>query len=202
MEIEVDALDSVTEASAAAAPGAPQLYDHVPGNVVLDVRVGDPEKVEAAAEDIEFAAGRIAVAGTDRAIGIMDLAKRLRAVGPLPQDVPNSLHARTVLDQAHGGIVQGIGKALHERVTYSEEGQVLTASHMDYGLPRADDLPAFAFESALRPCTTNPLGAKGCGEAGCAGSLPTVMNAIPDALGGRDIDMPATPERVWAALRG
>jgi carbon-monoxide dehydrogenase large subunit len=203
--------------------------------------------LEAAAEDIEFAAGRFTIAGTDRGIGIMDLAARLRAIGPLPQDVPNALDSRTVYDQApmafpngchvceveidpdtgtvridrylsvndfgvivnpllvagqaHGGIVQGIGQALHERVAYSEDGQLLTGTYMDYGLPRADDLPSFGFESAPSPCTTNPLGAKGCGEAGCAGSLPAVMNAISDALGGRHIDMPATPERIWQALR-
>ena len=103
--------------------------------------------------------------------------------------------------QAHGGIVQGIGQALHEYVAYSEDGQLLTGTYMDYGLPRADDLPSFGFESAPSPCTTNPLGAKGCGEAGCAGSLPAVMNAISDALGGQHIDMPATPEKVWAAAQ-
>ncbi|WP_198376678.1 xanthine dehydrogenase family protein molybdopterin-binding subunit [Neoroseomonas rubea] len=204
--------------------------------------------LEAAAEDIEFANGRFAIAGTDRAIGIMDLAAKLRAIGPLPQDVPNDLDARTVFDQApmafpngchvceveidpdtghvkidryvsvndfgvivnpllvegqaHGGIVQGIGQALLEHVAYSEDGQLLTGSYMDYGLPRADDLPSFGFESAPSPCLTNPIGAKGCGEAGCAGSLPAVMNAISDALGGQHIDMPATPERVWAAIHG
>ncbi len=204
--------------------------------------------LEAAAEDIEFAAGRFAIVGTDRGIDIMELAARLRAIGPLPQDVPNSLDSRTVYDQApmaypngchvceveidpdtgrvridryvtvndfgvvvnpllvegqaHGGIVQGIGQALHERVAYSEDGQLLTGTYMDYGMPRADDVPSFGFESAPSPCTTNPLGAKGCGEAGCAGSLPAVMNAISDALGGKHIDMPATPETIWAALRG
>jgi len=106
-----------------------------------------------------------------------------------------------VQGQAHGGITQGIGQALIERVAYSEDGQLLTGSYMDYGLPRADDLPGIGFESAPSPCKTNPLGAKGCGEAGCAGSLPAVMNAVSDALGGRHIDMPATPEKVWAALR-
>ncbi len=105
-----------------------------------------------------------------------------------------------VAGQAHGGIVQGIGQALHERVAYSEDGQLMTGTYMDYGLPRADDLPNFDFLSHAVPAKTNPLGAKGCGEAGCAGSLPAVMNAISDALGGRHIDMPATPERIWEAL--
>jgi carbon-monoxide dehydrogenase large subunit len=204
--------------------------------------------LEAAVDDIEFVRGRFVIAGTDRGIGIMELAARLREIGPLPPDVPNDLNARTVFDQApmafpngchvceveidpetgivtidryvavndfgvivnpllvegqaHGGIVQGIGQALHERVAYGEDGQLLSGSFMDYALPRADDVPSFRFLSFPDPCKTNPLGAKGCGEAGCAGSLSAVMNAISDALGGKHIDMPATPERIWAAIHG
>ena len=203
--------------------------------------------LEAAEADIDFADGRFTIMGTDRGIGIMELAAKIREIGPLPQDVPNSLDSQTVYKeapmafpngchiceveidpdtghvtidryttvndfgvivnplmvegQAHGGIVQGIGQALMEHVAYSEDGQLLTGSYMDYGIPRADDLPSFGFESAPSPCTTNPLGAKGCGEAGCAGSLPAVMNALSDALGGKHINMPATPERIWEALR-
>ncbi|WP_052214622.1 xanthine dehydrogenase family protein molybdopterin-binding subunit [Belnapia sp. F-4-1] len=107
--------------------------------------------------------------------------------------------------QAHGGIVQGIGQALYEHVAYSEEGQLLSGSYQDYCLPRAGDLPSFGFESHPSPCKTNPVGAKGCGEAGCAGSLPAVMNALVDALsdyGITHMDMPATPERVWRAIHG
>ena len=106
--------------------------------------------------------------------------------------------------QAHGGIVQGIGQALHERVVYDDEGQLLTGSYMDYAMPRADDVPSFVNAYHPVPATTNPLGAKGCGEAGCAGALPSVMNALVDALsefGIRHIDMPASPERVWRAIR-
>jgi aerobic carbon-monoxide dehydrogenase large subunit len=106
--------------------------------------------------------------------------------------------------QAHGGIVQGIGQALLERAHYDSEGQFLTGSYMDYAMPRADSAPMFAFESHPVPAKTNPLGVKGCGEAGCAGSLPSVMNALIDALaplGVRHIDMPATPERVWRAIQ-
>jgi carbon-monoxide dehydrogenase large subunit len=109
-----------------------------------------------------------------------------------------------VAGQAHGGIVQGIGQALTESVTYDETGQLQTGSFMDYALPRADDAPSFDFISHPVPARTNPLGVKGCGEAGCAGSLPTVMNAVADALanfGIRHIDMPATPQRVWAAIQ-
>ncbi|WP_149538554.1 xanthine dehydrogenase family protein molybdopterin-binding subunit [Siccirubricoccus phaeus] len=106
--------------------------------------------------------------------------------------------------QAHGGIVQGIGQAIYEHVAYSEEGQLLSGSYQDYALPRASDVPSFGFLSRPDPCKTNPIGAKGCGEAGCAGSLPAVMNAIVDALseyGISHIDMPATPERVWRAIQ-
>ena len=87
---------------------------------------------------------------------------------------------------------------------YDEDGQLLTGSYMDYAMPRADDAPFFAIAVHPVPATTNVLGAKGCGEAGCAGALPSVMNALVDALseyGIRHIDMPATPERVWRAIR-
>jgi carbon-monoxide dehydrogenase large subunit len=106
--------------------------------------------------------------------------------------------------QAHGGIVQGIGQALCEAVVYDEDGQFVSGSYMDYQLPRASDTPGFTFGSHPVPARTNSLGVKGCGEAGCAGSLPAVMNAVADALssfGITHIDMPATPQRVWAALQ-
>jgi carbon-monoxide dehydrogenase large subunit len=106
--------------------------------------------------------------------------------------------------QVHGGVVQGIGQALLERTVYDAEGQLLTGSFMDYAMPRAADAPMFVNASHPVPATTNPLGAKGCGEAGCAGALPAVMNAVIDALsvyGIRHLDMPATPERVWQAIR-
>ncbi|RKK03183.1 xanthine dehydrogenase family protein molybdopterin-binding subunit [Pseudoroseomonas wenyumeiae] len=105
--------------------------------------------------------------------------------------------------QAHGGIVQGIGQALMERTNYSEDGQFLSGSYSDYAVPRAVDVPSFEFISHAVPAKTNPLGVKGCGEAGCAGSLPAVMNALVDALseyGVKHIDMPATPEVVWRAI--
>jgi carbon-monoxide dehydrogenase large subunit len=211
--------------------------------------------LEAAPGDIEFEAhgpggtGRFLIGGTDRAIGIMELAAKLGAAAPpdgvpatldvthvfneAPMAYPNGCHVcevevdpetgqvrvdryvavndfgvqvnpLLVAGQAHGGIAQGVGQALLEHVAYTEDGQLLSGSYMDYALPRAEDLPAIATESHGVPCTTNPLGAKGCGEAGCAGSLPAVMNAIVDALaplGVSHLDMPATPERVWAAIR-
>jgi aerobic carbon-monoxide dehydrogenase large subunit len=107
--------------------------------------------------------------------------------------------------QVHGGIVQGIGQALLEHAVYDgDSGQLLSGSFMDYAMPRAGDLPSFAFSTHNVPTTSNPLGVKGAGEAGAVGAPPAVINAIVDALsrrtGARHIDMPATPRRVWEAL--
>ena len=107
--------------------------------------------------------------------------------------------------QVHGGVVQGIGQALIEDALYSEDGQLLTASFMDYGLPRADMFPNFNFECRNVPSTTNAMGIKGAGEAATIGSCPAVMNAVVDALwrgyGIRHLEMPATPRRVWQAIQ-
>ncbi len=106
--------------------------------------------------------------------------------------------------QAQGGVVQGLGQALMELVIYDESGQLLTGSYTDYAMPRAEDMPELRFASHPVPATTNPLGAKGCGEAGCAGALPSIMNAAVDALskyGIMHMDMPATAPRVWQAIR-
>ncbi len=207
--------------------------------------------LEASAADIEFKDGRFIIAGTDRAIGIMELAEKLRSGINLPEGVPASLDVKHVSDgpggatfpngchvaevevdpetgvaevvkytcvndfgtvinpmivegQLHGGVVQGIGQALMELTAYDSEGQLLTGSYMDYALPRARDVPLFEVASHPVPAKTNPLGVKGCGEAGCAGALTSVMNALVDALsdyGIRHIDMPATPHRVWQAIQ-
>ncbi len=107
--------------------------------------------------------------------------------------------------QVHGGLVQGIGQALLENAVYDDNGQLRTGSYMDYCMPRADDVPSFHVATTVTPCTHNPLGVKGCGEAGAIGSPPAVINAICDALrehGVAHIDMPATPEKVWRAISG
>jgi carbon-monoxide dehydrogenase large subunit len=105
----------------------------------------------------------------------------------------------------HGGVMQGLGQVLMEDARYDGTGQLLTGSFMDYAMPRAGDVQVPAgFQSHPVPATTNPLGVKGCGEAGCAGALTSAMNAILDALKGAGVkhfDMPATPHRVWQALR-
>jgi len=113
-------------------------------------------------------------------------------------DFGNIINPMIVEGQVHGGIAQGIGQALLEGVIYDETGQLLTASYMDYAMPRADDLPSFDLSHQNTPCPGNPLGIKGCGEAGAIGSPPALINAITDALGNNNLSMPATPEKVWA----
>ena len=199
---------------------------------------------------MEFTGGRFRVKGTDRTIGVLELAARARALPNVPDDLaggldsiakfvspqmsfPNGCHVTEVeIDpetgavsvvgyaavddvgrivhepivegQIHGGIAQGLGQVLGEQVVYDEHGQLLTASFMDYMLPRADDLPALRVGHHGVPCTTNPLGVKGAGESGVAGSLPSAVNAVLDALasrGVRELDLPMSPARVWAALQ-
>ena len=116
-------------------------------------------------------------------------------------DFGNIINPMIVEGQVHGGIAQGIGQAMLEGAHYDGSGQLLTASYMDYTMPRAGDLPSFKVSTSNTPCPGNPLGMKGCGEAGAIGSPPAVMNAITDAIGNNDFDMPATPSRVWAALQ-
>tara|TARA_R110000765_G_scaffold52949_6_gene106341 strand:+ start:553 stop:2916 length:2364 start_codon:yes stop_codon:yes gene_type:complete len=123
-------------------------------------------------------------------------------------DFGNIVNPMIVSGQVHGGIAQGIGQALMENCAYDSDGQLLSASYMDYAMPRASDLPFYTVDhSCQTPCTHNPLGVKGCGEAGAIGSPPAVVNAVLDAMrsGGKNvdhIDMPVTPQRVWAAMNG
>tara|TARA_B100000700_G_scaffold320394_1_gene417577 strand:- start:140 stop:2470 length:2331 start_codon:yes stop_codon:yes gene_type:complete len=119
-------------------------------------------------------------------------------------DFGTILNPLLVHGQVHGGVAQGVGQILLEDTVYDDDGQLLTASFMDYCMPRADDFCNFAVQANSVPTKTNPLGVKGVGEAGCVGAMPVMMNAVIDALsplGIRDIDMPASPARVWAAIR-
>lgn len=228
------------------------------GKAIVDASVKVIEKgkaiagqvLEAAASDIEFVNGSFKIAGTDRAIGIMELAAKIHAGLKMPADMPQSLDVQEMFDtpaatfpngchicevevdpdtgvtevvryscvndfgtevnpmivagQVHGGVVQAIGQALMEDVLYDANGQLLTGSYMDYAMPRAHNAPVIEMESHPVPAKTNVLGVKGCGEAGCAGGLTSVMNAVVDALstyGIKHIDMPATPYRVWSAIQ-
>ena len=100
--------------------------------------------------------------------------------------------------QVHGGVVQGIGQALYENAFYDKTGQLITGSFMDYAMPKADNFPEIKIDYTCTPATSNPLGSKGCGEAGAIAAPPAVMNAVIDAIG-TDISMPATAEKVWEA---
>jgi len=206
--------------------------------VIAKGRAAASHELEVSEKDIEFVDGRFVVAGTDRGIGILELARKAsldvsHVTEVIQSAFPNGCHVAEVeIDpetgkvevvryaavndfgtivnpmlvegQIHGGVVQGLGQALMEDARYDESGQLLTGSFMDYALPRASDAPPMSVASHEVPATTNPLGVKGCGEAGCAGALTSVMNAIVDALsalGIRHFEMPATPERVWRAIR-
>jgi carbon-monoxide dehydrogenase large subunit len=134
----------------------------------------------------------------DPETGIVEIA-RFTAV----DDFGTVINPMIVEGQVHGGIAQGIGQALLEHGVYDKEsGQLLTGSYMDYAMPRADDLPDFVVGMTITPCPSNPIGVKGCGEAGAIAAPAAVVNAITDALGVKRFDMPATPEKVWRAANG
>ena len=206
--------------------------------------------LEASAGDIEFNQGRFVIAGTDRAIGLMDLAAKLRGGLSLPEGAPTSLDVDHMLDnplpsafpngchiaeveidpltgethvvkysavndlgtvvnpmlvegQIQGGVMQGLGQVLLEKAVYDNDGQLVTGSFMDYAMPRAHDAPMIEVAHHPVPTKSNPIGAKGCGEAGTSGGLPSVANAVIDALsdlGIRHLEMPMTPSVIWNAI--
>jgi carbon-monoxide dehydrogenase large subunit len=117
-------------------------------------------------------------------------------------DFGEVINPMIVEGQVHGGLVQGIGQALLEHGVYDETGQLIPGTYMDYTMPRADDVPSFTVDTTVTACTHNPLGVKGCDEAGAIGAPAAVMNAVTDALGVKDLPMPATAEKVWRVLRG
>lgn len=208
--------------------------------------------LQAEAASVRFADGRFVVEGSERGIGIIELAAAARHAENLPpgeaeagldadgdfaieaSTFPNGCHIcevevdpetgavevvayhvtddfgtivnpKLLAGQVHGGVVQGIGQALFEQALYEpDSGQLLSGSFADYPLPRAGDVPPFGLAFNVVPCTTNPLGIKGAGEAGTIGACPAVINAILDALaplGVKHLDMPATPEKIWRAIR-
>jgi carbon-monoxide dehydrogenase large subunit len=117
-------------------------------------------------------------------------------------DFGKIINPMIVEGQVHGGLVQGIGQALTELGVYdSASGQLTSGTMLDYCLPRADDVPSFKIGTRETPCTHNPLGVKGCGEAGAIGAPVALINAITDALGVKDVPMPASPSTVWKAIR-
>ena len=220
-------------------------------DIVIDKgRQAAAHYLESDVRDIEFARGTFRVAGTDREIGLLDLARQVaRAADGLPfasldsegdyiapdMHFPNGCHVceievdpqtglivveryiavddvGTIVNppivhgQVHGGVCQGLGQVFMEHCQYSDDGQFLTGSFMDYAMPRADNIPAITTEFHPVPSPKNPLGVKGSGECGVTGSLPALMNAVADALSragaSPEIDMPVTPEKVWRAFQG
>jgi carbon-monoxide dehydrogenase large subunit len=206
--------------------------------------------MEAGEHDIEFEQGKFVVAGTDKAVDLVQVARDAFVPARLPREIepglfetgtfaggertyPNGCHISeveidietgevalvryTAVDdvghminpllvegQLHGGIVQGVGQALMENIAYDASGQLVSGSFMDYAMPRAGDFCAFRLGENEVPTKTNPLGVKGAGESGTVGALSSVMNAVNDALarvGAPYVQMPATPEKVWRAMR-
>jgi carbon-monoxide dehydrogenase large subunit len=210
------------------------------------------QMLEASAEDLEFNDGRFVIAGTDRSIGLIEVAKASFSSANVPPgdglglegnahyvaraySYPSGCHVAEVeIDrdtgrvavtryamvsdfgtivnpmllegQMHGGVIHGLGQALYEESVYDpESGQLVTGSFMDYCIPRAREVPEFAWGLNPTFCKTNPLGVKGCGESGPTAGMPAIVNAVLDALsefGVAEIDMPVTPEKVWRAMRG
>lgn len=182
--------------------GQVALTAYVPHNYPLDkLEPGLNETAFYDPTNFTFPAGTyICEVEVDPQTGVVKI-DRFTAV----DDFGTIINPMIVEGQVHGGLVQGIGQALMENCVYDREsGQLLTGSMMDYALPRADDMPTFRLDTVCTPCTHNPLGTKGCGEAGAIGSPPAVINAVLDALrplGVRDFDMPASPARVWEAIQ-
>ncbi|WP_267177816.1 xanthine dehydrogenase family protein molybdopterin-binding subunit [Sneathiella aquimaris] len=170
---------------------------YVPHNYPEDLEPGLAENAFYDPLNFTFPAGtHIAEVEIDPNTGVVDVVDWAAA-----DDFGNIINPMIVEGQVHGGVAQGIGQALLEGVVYDDDsGQLLTGSYMDYCMPRADDLPNFKVEATNTPCPSNPLGVKGCGEAGAIAAPAALMNAITNALG-KEIDMPATPEKVWRAAQ-
>jgi aerobic carbon-monoxide dehydrogenase large subunit len=171
---------------------------YVPANYPLDVlEPGLSEKAFYDPGNFTFPAGsHICEVELDPDTGVVRVESFVAV-----DDFGHVINPMIVEGQVHGGIAQGIGQALLEHGIYDDAGQLITGSYMDYCMPRADDLPSFVVDTTSTPCTHNPLGVKGCGEAGAIGATAAVINAVTDALGVREITMPATPEKVWRLCR-
>jgi carbon-monoxide dehydrogenase large subunit len=252
-KIRVRQGDTATIPMGGGTGGARSLYSQgtaiyaAAATVISRGKKAAAEMLDAAEDSVEFRDGHFTVRGSNRGVGILELAaaQRDRAargaaaitldaaemveikahtfpngchiaeveIDPetghvatlryvVADDVGRAINPMIVRGQVHGGVAQGFGQSVLEHTVYdSGSGQLLSGSFMDYALPRAADLPDIEVELVEVPCGSNPLGVKGAGEAGAVGSPPAMINAIVDALGGRDIDMPATPEMVWKVLQ-
>ena len=171
---------------------------YVPADYPEDLEPGLSEKAFYDPKNFTYPAGtHVAEVEVDLETGVVTLVDMVAV-----DDFGHIINPLIVHGQVHGGLAQGAGQALLEHGIYDDYGQLQTGSMMDYCMPRADDLPDFLVDTTVTPCTHNPLGVKGCGEAGAIGSPAAIMNAVTHALGNKDIAMPATPEKVWRAIRG
>ena len=198
-----DGVFTVAGTDKSVAFGDVALTAYVPHNFPHDeLEPGLEEQAFYDPKNFTYPAGcHICEVEIDPDTGVIEIANFVAA-----DDFGNIVNPMIVEGQVHGGIAQGVGQAPMEGCVYGEDGQLVTGSYMDYCLPRADNLPNFKVSTQVTPCPHNPLGVKGCGEAGAIAAPAAVMNAVTDALRSvgvtKPIDMPATPSKVWAALNG
>ena len=194
-----DGIFKIPDSNESLSFGEVAFSAYIPGNFPIDeLEPGLSEKAFYDPANFTYPAGtHICEVEVDPCTGTTKIVSFIAV-----DDFGNVINPMIVEGQVHGGIAQGIGQALLEHGVYDEDGQLITGSYMDYTMPRADDLPEFVVDTTVTPCTHNPLGAKGCGEAGAIGATAAVMNAITDALDIKDVPMPATAETVWRAITG
>ncbi len=198
---EIDFSDGVfsVQASNQSATFAEVAFAaYIPNNVPTDeVEPGLAEKAFYDPENFTYPAGtHICEVEVDPETGKIDIVQFIAV-----DDFGEVINPMIVEGQVHGGLTQGIGQALFEHGVYDESGQLVTGSYMDYCMPRADDLPSYVVDTTVTPCTHNPLGVKGCGEAGAIGAPAAVVNAVTHATGTKDISMPLHSEKVWRSLQ-
>ncbi|MCY4142082.1 MAG: xanthine dehydrogenase family protein molybdopterin-binding subunit [Gammaproteobacteria bacterium] len=194
-----DGIFTIPDSNESLAFGEVAFSAYVPGNFPLDeLEPGLSEKAFYDPANFTYPAGtHICEVEIDPQTGCTEIVSFVAV-----DDFGNVINPMIVEGQVHGGLAQGIGQALLEHGIYDSDGQLVTGSYMDYTMPRADDLPDFTVDTTVTPCTHNPLGVKGCGEAGAIGATAAVMNAMTDALGVKNLAMPANPETVWRAAQG
>ena len=200
-EDQVDFADgtfTVADSNQSLTFGEVAFAAYIPSNYPLEeLEPGLSEKAFYDPPNFTYPAGaHICELEIDPATGVVDITSFVAV-----DDFGHIINPMVVEGQVHGGLAQGIGQALLEHGVYDETGQLVSGSYMDYTMPRADDLPSFTVDTTVTPCTHNPLGVKGCGEAGAIGSTAAVMNAVTNALGVASVPMPATPETVWRAAQ-
>ena len=172
--------------------------------------------LEEPEDKITIEDGQVKASGTNKSLDWHEIGLAAYTAHNLPEGMEPGLKEGAFFDpvnfsfpsgcficevEVDGGVTQGIGQALLEHAIYTEDGQLVTGSYMDYAMPRADDVPSYTIKHGCTPSPNNPLGLKGCGEAGAIGSPPAVINAITDAIGNNDLSMPATPSKVWALVQ-